>query len=297
MVGCNQKDDSLRRINFIEESPIAHAIPPSGGVPVFQALDVRSPIGVFAQDGVDVIAELGFQTGPDGGSEAREVFRNWRASKILNGGDEPALALSSISGTPSKTRCLTSSGREAISSPSRLSVRKLFSKMPRSAAVSTRLAKFSAPLWRPGRKFGRSHRPVASSGFSPRVFSIKSIQYEYKRRQWRRQLRQTGCRGRACPTRVGTSGNAGTASRPPTAGGYRRIWGGSEKMQSRDDHCVPAVERLRSVLIWPVAPASSRHWSRQDGGATANLGHHQRLQPPGQLAILMRSTRKGTRHP
>jgi len=29
-----------------------------------------------------------------------------------------------------------------------------------------------------------------------------------------------------------------------------------------------------SVLIWPVAPASSRHWSRQDGGATANLGYY-----------------------
>ena len=30
-----------------------------------------------------------------------------------------------------------------------------------------------------------------------------------------------------------------------------------------------------SVLIWPVAPASSRHWSRQDGGATTNSRRYQ----------------------
>jgi hypothetical protein len=29
-----------------------------------------------------------------------------------------------------------------------------------------------------------------------------------------------------------------------------------------------------SVLIWRVTPASSRQWSRQDGGATTKLGQH-----------------------
>jgi hypothetical protein len=28
------------------------------------------------------------------------------------------------------------------------------------------------------------------------------------------------------------------------------------------------------VLIWAVTPASSRRWSRQDGGATPKLGQH-----------------------
>jgi hypothetical protein len=37
---------------------------------------------------------------------------------------------------------------------------------------------------------------------------------------------------------------------------------------------LPTISPLGIVLIWAVTPASSRHWSRQDGGATPKLGQH-----------------------
>jgi 4-diphosphocytidyl-2-C-methyl-D-erythritol kinase len=40
--------------------------------------------------------------------------------------------------------------------------------------------------------------------------------------------------------------------------------------------------RLGSVLIRAVTPASSRHWGRQDGGATSKLGRHSRLTSQGK---------------
>jgi hypothetical protein len=35
---------------------------------------------------------------------------------------------------------------------------------------------------------------------------------------------------------------------------------------------------LGCVLIWPVTLASSRQWSRQDGGATTKLGQYRTLK-------------------
>ena len=37
-----------------------------------------------------------------------------------------------------------------------------------------------------------------------------------------------------------------------------------------------ATQAKASVLVWPLTPASSRPWSRQDGGATTKSGKRQR---------------------
>ena len=99
MVGGDHEDGSLLVIDLEEESPFTNAIAPSGGLPVLKALDVWTEIGVLAQDGVDVVAELGFDALLKGGAETREVLRELAGLKILNGGDEPTFALSGISGT------------------------------------------------------------------------------------------------------------------------------------------------------------------------------------------------------
>ncbi len=75
MVGGDHEDDSLLVINLVEESPFTHAIAPSVGLPVLEAIHVRTETGVLAQEGVDVVAELGFDTLLYGGSETREILR------------------------------------------------------------------------------------------------------------------------------------------------------------------------------------------------------------------------------
>jgi hypothetical protein len=75
VVGGDHEDDSLLVINLVEESPFTHAIAPSGGLPVLEAIDVRTEIGVLAQEGVDVVAELGFDSLLYGRSETREILR------------------------------------------------------------------------------------------------------------------------------------------------------------------------------------------------------------------------------
>ena len=75
VVGGDHEDDSLHVINLVEESPFTHAIAPSGGLPVLEAIDVRAEIGVLAQEGVDVVAELGFDSLLYGRSETREILR------------------------------------------------------------------------------------------------------------------------------------------------------------------------------------------------------------------------------
>jgi hypothetical protein len=60
VVGGDHEDNSLLVINLVEESPFTQAIAPSGGLPVLEALEVWTEIGILAQEGVDVVAELGF---------------------------------------------------------------------------------------------------------------------------------------------------------------------------------------------------------------------------------------------
>jgi hypothetical protein len=75
VVGGDHEDDSLLVIDLIEESPFTHAIAPSWGLPVLEAIDVGTEIGVLAQDGVDVVAELGVDSLLYGRSETREILR------------------------------------------------------------------------------------------------------------------------------------------------------------------------------------------------------------------------------
>jgi hypothetical protein len=62
-----------------------------------------------------------------------------------------------------------------------------------------------------------------------------------------------------------------------TEGGVMRVAEGHRLLRemgspyTKSSH--KAAPKVGTVLIW-VTPASSRHWSRQDGGATPKLGHH-----------------------
>ena len=48
-------------------------------------------------------------------------------------------------------------------------------------------------------------------------------------------------------------------------------------MDAINNYTVTATSILGTVLVWAVTPASSRHWSRQDGGATPKLGPQPNL--------------------
>jgi hypothetical protein len=50
VVGGDQENDFLLLVDLIKESPLGHAIAPSGGLPALQAPDIRAKIGVFALD-------------------------------------------------------------------------------------------------------------------------------------------------------------------------------------------------------------------------------------------------------
>jgi hypothetical protein len=75
VVGGDEEDRYLHLMDLKEESPLAEAIAPSGGLPVLQPLNIRANIGVLAQGGVDIVAEFGFEANSDGGDETREILR------------------------------------------------------------------------------------------------------------------------------------------------------------------------------------------------------------------------------
>src|SRR5271157_4922852 len=66
----------------------------------------------------------------------------------------------------------------------------------------------SEPVW------CHPERSEGSRQFPPRRHGEDMLQAQWKQQGFFATLKS--CRGRACPTLVGTSGNAGTASRPPT---------------------------------------------------------------------------------
>ena len=77
------------------------------------------------------------------------------------------------------------------------------------------------------------------------------------------------CTGMAVPWLERSYTIRGRASPTPRVATFQMLY--------RNHHCALSGQRLPgSVLIWPVTPASSRQWSRQDGGATTKLGD-QRL--------------------
>jgi len=59
------------------------------------------------------------------------------------------------------------------------------------------------------------------------------------------------------------------------AAGLTRRGAAQNRLYTRLHH----PQFVGSVLIWVVAPASSRHRSRQDGGVTPQLGHPQFVAP------------------
>jgi hypothetical protein len=75
VVGGNHEDDARLVVNFVEESPFSDTIPPRGGLPILEALNVRGEIRVLVKDRVDVIPELRLNALLCGYPETREVLR------------------------------------------------------------------------------------------------------------------------------------------------------------------------------------------------------------------------------
>jgi hypothetical protein len=62
MVGRNHQDDPLPVVNLVKKAPFPNPVAPSRGLPVFQAFDARTQIGIFSEDRVNVFAKLRPQT-------------------------------------------------------------------------------------------------------------------------------------------------------------------------------------------------------------------------------------------
>src|SRR5712692_3595959 len=58
MVCRNHEDDPLSVVNLVKEAPFAYPAAPSRRLPVLQAFDARTEIGIFSENRVNVFAKL-----------------------------------------------------------------------------------------------------------------------------------------------------------------------------------------------------------------------------------------------
>lgn len=61
MVGGRHGNHPLLLVDFVEESPITHAVSPGWRFPILQALDVGTEVGIISEDGIDVLAKFGLE--------------------------------------------------------------------------------------------------------------------------------------------------------------------------------------------------------------------------------------------